>query len=209
MYAKPWGIAPPPAAAGEQCYVAGHRRGAQQAHPNVWYRTAFLKCQMANGLKAVNHCVQLKRNVLRQSSAAQSYQGSDPVPPLFLTMPRFWKHGFIWFGVNYGLWINSSLTQCPAAAPEALLPHAMGTYFFKMGTQFWVKWGPNGDLCQQIWGLSTKEVLENVRETNKFRFRFGFHVIILCRRKRLHWWPLWPHFENIAEVNRKLLLMHK
>ena len=83
MYAKPWGIAPPPAAAGEQCYVAGHRRGAQQAHPNVWYRTAFLKCQMANGLKAVNHCVQLKRNVLRQSSVAQSYQKSHPPPPPF------------------------------------------------------------------------------------------------------------------------------
>ena len=59
-------------------------------HCNVWYRTAFLKCQMANGLKAVNHCVQSKRNVLRQSSAAQSYQGSDPAPPpLFLIMPRF------------------------------------------------------------------------------------------------------------------------
>ena len=109
MYAKPWGIAPPPAAAGEQCYVAGHRRGAQQAHPNVWYRTAFLKCQMANGLKAVNHCVQSKRNVLRQSSAAQSYQGSDPAPPPFFDNAKILK---TWF---YLVW-------CELRVMDQLLP---------------------------------------------------------------------------------------
>ena len=37
--------------------------------------------------------------------------------------------------------------------PVPLLPICMGTHFFQngdpMGTQFLVKWGPNGDPCQQ------------------------------------------------------------
>ena len=54
---------------------------------------------MANGLKAVNHCVQLKRNVLRQSSAAQSFQGSDPAPPFFWQCQDFENmvlFGLVW-----------------------------------------------------------------------------------------------------------------
>ena len=38
-----------------------------------------LRCYLK---RTFNHCVQSKRNVLRQSGTAQSYQGSDPHPPL-------------------------------------------------------------------------------------------------------------------------------
>ena len=31
-------------------------------------------------------------------------------------------------------------------------PTCDGDLFFKIGTQFGVKWGPNGDLCQHKWG---------------------------------------------------------
>ena len=113
MYAKPWGIAPPPAAAGEQCYVAGHRRGAQPASSSQCMVQDCLS-EMPNGkwLKGCQPLCAVKKKCVAAKQCGTILSGVRPSPPPFFDNAKILK---TWF---YLVW-------CELRVMDQLLPYTM------------------------------------------------------------------------------------